>query len=59
MKTSTYLGEAPVTDKGHVELHECPGCGGLFGIDVTFLEQVEDDVHCMMCSDYIHIEEVA
>lgn len=29
--------------------YECPLCGGHFMIDVTFLDQVDNNIYCMYC----------
>lgn len=32
-----------------LECGVCPTCRGIFGVDVTFLEQVDAVVHCPIC----------
>lgn len=32
-----------------IEIATCPYCNGIFGVDVTYLDQVDDVVHCPMC----------
>ena len=38
-----------------LEIGTCPACGGLFGVDWTYIEQVTDIIHCPMCCTEIHI----
>jgi hypothetical protein len=32
-----------------LDVVECPFCHGIFGVDWTYLEQVDNTVHCPMC----------
>jgi hypothetical protein len=32
-----------------IDVGECPYCHGLFGVDWTYLEQVDNVVHCPIC----------
>lgn len=32
-----------------IDTAECPYCHGLFGVDWTYLEHVDNIVHCPMC----------
>ena len=36
---------------------ECPHCGGHFMADSTFIDQVEDKLHCMYCQGEMYIGE--
>jgi hypothetical protein len=36
---------------------ECPYCKGLFGVDWTYLEQVDNVVHCPMCCMQVIFED--
>ncbi len=42
-----------------LEYVTCPFCSGLFGIDQTYLEQVDDHVHCPMCCMEVVITDLA
>jgi hypothetical protein len=46
---TTYLGEWKQEGDIAVEIHECPQCKGLFGVDWTYLDQQNDNVVCPMC----------
>lgn len=32
-----------------IEATSCPYCNGLFGVDWTYLDQVDNYIHCPMC----------
>ena len=36
-----------------VEVHECPHCNGLFGVDWTYLDQISEEVNCPMCNNRV------
>ena len=40
-----------------IEVGTCPGCGGLFGIDWTYLDQISTDVTCPMCGTEVSFGE--
>lgn len=33
----------------------CPFCGGVMGVDETYLEQVDEFIHCPMCCEEFEI----
>lgn len=37
---------------------ECPHCTGSFAVDWTFIDQVNDIVHCPMCLSSVQFREV-
>ena len=49
MKETKYIQEVIDEDEVGVEIHECPHCTGVFGVDWTFLDQVSQEVKCPMC----------
>jgi len=40
-----------------IDTGECPYCHGFFGVDVTYLEQVDNVVHCPMCCMEVEFED--
>ena len=47
---NTYITETDLGNDETVEIHRCPTCHGVLGIDWTFLDQVQDEIVCPMCS---------
>ena len=39
------------TQNGDLELEviQCPYCKGVFAVDVTYIDQVDELIHCPMC----------
>lgn len=35
----------------------CPFCGGLLGVDWTYLDQVTNVIHCPMCCEELTVED--
>ena len=47
-------------DEGKCELegpYECPSCQGHMMLDVTYLEQVGDEVSCPYCQQHLFVGE--
>jgi hypothetical protein len=40
-----------------IDTGECPYCHGLFGVDITYLDQVDNVVHCPMCCMEVEFED--
>ena len=59
MAETTYVTEFVVEPKPEfpvdVEIHLCPCCHGVFGIDTSFVDQVTVKIECMMCDNTIEI----
>ena len=50
MTKSRYIKQIAIEETDEdIEVHQCPHCNGVFGIDATFTDQVGDDIICMMC----------
>lgn len=57
MKNTTYIKDIELNNDEVLEIHRCPECTGIFGIDYTFVDQVQEEVVCMMCLIEIHISD--
>lgn len=50
-RRTKYVNEFRIIESGeNVEIHRCPECSGVFGVDATFLDQIRIKVICPMCS---------
>lgn len=56
MSETIYISEIDIEDET-IEVHRCPFCKALFGIDVTYLIQVSETVTCMMCANEVEVAE--
>lgn len=56
MKTTIFIKEIPLrlTNEA-VEIHRCPSCDGVFGIDASFLDQIGIVIFCPMCTTEIKV----
>jgi len=54
MQKTKYIAEWS-NENVDVEIHECPSCDGVFGIDVSFLDQVKTEVSCPMCNAEVKV----
>ena len=52
----TYLRELELENDEALEIHRCPQCRGLIGIDAHFLDQVTDRITCPMCKVEVRLE---
>ena len=58
MTKSQFIKEIGLEETNeNLEIHKCPFCGGVFGIDSSFIEQVDDAIVCMMCFKNILLAE--
>lgn len=54
---STYITEFWIKNHDeHIEVHRCPQCAGILGIDSTFLDQVDTSIICPMCTSRIELD---
>jgi Zn-finger nucleic acid-binding protein len=53
MSETEFLVEIKAGNDESVEIHRCPRCHGLLGIDSTYLDQVDTTVICPMCTKEI------
>jgi len=54
-----YSWENPEGQEQEIEIVTCPHCNGVFAVDSTYLDQVDDVVHCPMCCiEVIIVEEL-
>lgn len=57
MENTKYIAEWTNEAKVGVEIHECPHCTGVFGVDWTFLDQVSQEIKCPMCEIEVHVSD--
>jgi Zn-finger nucleic acid-binding protein len=58
MDSTQYIRNVILQSSGEeVEIHRCPSCDGVFGIDASFLDQVGTEVSCLMCDVEINISD--
>lgn len=55
MQKTEYLAEHTLESAEAVEIHRCPQCTGVFGVDCTFLDQVGIVIFCPMCTTEIKV----
>ena len=52
---STWLDIHALPNDEEVEIHRCPFCNGVFGVDSTFVDQVGTKITCPMCETRITV----
>ena len=47
------------TQNGNLEIiaMQCPHCQGIFGVDSTYLDEIDNFIHCPMCCMQIEVDE--
>jgi len=42
-------------EEEELEVIRCPGCLGIFGVDASYIDQVDSTISCPMCLERIDI----